>query len=97
MKTILANKGILALIAFFILAMFIYNLFFKPEASSVPSELDASSIGNDLLKMHEDLKKVTFDQALFSSPGYLLLNDFSVAIPEQAVGRPNPFNSIGRD
>jgi len=97
MKTILANKGIMALVGFFILAMFIYNLFFKPEVSSIPSELEASSIGNDLLKMHQDLKKVTFDQSLFSSPSYLLLNDFSVPIPQQAVGRPNPFNSIGRD
>ena len=63
MKTILANKGILALIGFFILVMFIYNIFLKPDVSPVSSELDASSIGNDLLKMHEDLKKVTFDDA----------------------------------
>lgn len=96
MKTIIANKGILALIGFFILAMFMYNSFFKTE-SSLPNELEASNIGNDLLVMHENLKKVTFDQTIFSAPGYLFLNDFSIVIPQQAVGRPNPFNSIGRD
>lgn len=97
MKTLLANKGILGIIAIFIIAMFIYNLLFKPETVSVPNELTASSVGNDLLKMHEDLKKITFDQTIFSSSGYLFLNDFSVDIPQQSVGRLNPFNLIGRD
>lgn len=97
MKTIVANKGILAAVAIFIIAMFVYNLFFKSEASTIPSELSASSIGDDLLQMHEDLKKVTFDQAIFSSTGYLLLTDFSVDVPEQTTGRPNPFDIIGRD
>ena len=63
----------------------------------VPDELSASSIGNDLLKMHRELQGVAFDQTLFSSPGYLGLTDFSVSIPEQTTGRPNPFDVIGRD
>jgi len=97
MKILIANKGILAAVAIFIVAMFIYNLFFKSDVISVPSELAASSIGNDLLKMHEELKNVTFDQTVFSSTGYLYLVDFTVNVPEQATGRPNPFNIIGRD
>lgn len=97
MKTLLANKGILAIVALFIVAMFVFNVFFKSETISVPSELAASKIGNDLLKLHDDLKKVTFDQKIFSSPGFLYLTDFSVNVPEQPVGRPNPFNIIGRD
>ena len=97
MKTLAKNKGILAIVAIFILVMFMYNLFFKSDQVPVPSELSASSIGNDLVKLHEDLEKVTLSQSLFSSSGFLLLTDFSVSIPQQPVGRSNPFNLIGRD
>ena len=97
MKTLIANKGILAAVGIFIIVMFLYSLFFKSETTLVPDELSASNIGNDLLKMHRELQGVAFDQTLFSSPGYLGLTDFSVSIPEQTTGRPNPFDVIGRD
>jgi len=97
MKTLIANKGILITITVFIVVLFLYDIFFKSEAIAAPSELSASSIGNDLLKMQTELQKVSFDQALFSSPSYLFLTDFSVDIPQQITGRPNPFNIIGQD
>lgn len=97
MKTLTANKGIIAAVAIFIMVMFLYNLFFKAENLSVPSELSASSIGDDLLKIHSELQAVSLDREIFSSSGYLLLSDFSVEIPPQATGRPNPFNIIGLD
>ncbi|MDP2933397.1 MAG: hypothetical protein Q8N81_04675, partial [bacterium] len=87
--------GILAAVAIFILAMFLYNLFSKSETTPASNESSASSIGDDLLKIHEKLQKVTLDQSFFSSPGYLELTDFSVSIPQQTTGRSNPFNVIG--
>ena len=63
----------------------------------VLSELSASSIGDDLLKIYGELQRITLDQAIFSSPRYLELTDFSTAIPPQTTGRPNPFDTIGRD
>lgn len=63
----------------------------------VPSELSASSVGDDLLKIFGELQKVTLDQAIFSAPDYLLLTDFSTSIPPQTTGRSNPFDIIGRD
>lgn len=97
MKTLSKNKGILAVVAILILTMYLYNLFFKSETTPAPNESSASSIGDDLLKMHGKLQKVTLDQSLFSSPGFLKLTDFSSSIPQQTTGRPNPFNVIGRD
>lgn len=79
------------------MAMFLYNIFFKSDTITAPSELSASSIGDDLLKIRRELQAVTLDQTLFSSPGYLLLDDFSTSIPQQITGRPNPFDIIGRD
>jgi len=97
METLKKNKGTLAAIALFVVAIFLYNFFFKSEAITVPSESSASAIGDDLIKIRGDLQKVTLDQSVFSSSGYLLLTDFSTAIPEQATGRSNPFDIIGRD
>ena len=62
-----------------------------------PSESSVSGVGNDLLKIFSELQSVTFDQSLFSSPGYLGLTDFSTSIPPQTTGRTNPFDAIGRD
>lgn len=97
MDTLTKNKGILSIIAVFILAMFLYNLFLKPIGIPISSELSVSSIGDDLLKLYGQLQAATLDQSIFSSPGYLGLTDFNVSIPEQTTGRPNPFDVIGRD
>ena len=97
METIIKSKGILGIVAIFIILMFMYNLFLKPEFTSEVPEPPASSIGNELLKTREQLQEVTFDQTLFTSIGYLQLIDFGTDVPAQATGRLNPFNTIGRD
>ena len=97
METFSKGKGILGLAAIFVVAMFLYNLFFKPESASIVSNLDASGAGNELIKMRQELQAVTFDQTLFNSAGYVNLIDFSTAILSQPTGRPNPFNTIGKD
>ncbi|MEX2013638.1 MAG: hypothetical protein WD897_01865 [Parcubacteria group bacterium] len=96
MDILTKNKGILSVVVVFIAVMFLYNIFFKVE-TPVSSELSASSIGDDLLKIHGELQRVTLDRTMFSSTGYLLLNDFSTVISPQITGRPNPFDIIGRD
>lgn len=97
MKTLVNNKGMLAATFIFILVIFFYNIFFKSETIPESAELSASSTGDDLVKIFEELQAVTLDPTLFSSPGYLLLTDFSTAIPPQTTGRPNPFGVIGQD
>jgi hypothetical protein len=97
MDTLKNNKGTLVAIVIFILAILSYNLLFKSDAVVLPSELTASNIGNDLIKMRAELQAVALSQEVFSSPGFLLLVDFSTDIPSQPIGRPNPFNIIGRD
>ena len=97
MDILTKNKGMLFVVVVFIVVMFLYNVFFKVETIPVSSELSASSIGDDLLKIHGELQRVTLDRAIFSSTGYLLLNDFSTVISPQTTGRPNPFDIIGRD
>ena len=97
MKTLIENKGILVIIAIFIVVMFLYNTFFSTENVLIQEGLSSSGVGANLLEMSEKLLRVTLDQSIFSSNGYLLLNDFSTSIIPQVIGRPNPFGIIGRD
>lgn len=97
MKIISDNKGILGLVALFIMVMFFYNLFIRQAIIAAPTESPVSSIGDELVKIQKELQATTLDRELFSSSEYLLLTDFSVSIPQQPTGRPNPFDIIGRD
>lgn len=97
MKTIIKNKSILVAVAILVLMVFFYKFFFQSERISVPNELSASSIGDDLLKIYAQLQKVTLDQSTFSSAEYLDLTDFTTSILPETTGRANPFDLIGRD
>lgn len=79
----------------FVVALFVYNSFFKPEADLEVAP--ATPVGTDLLEISETLSQATLNREIFSSSGYRLLSDFSTAIPQQPLGRKNPFNPIGRD
>jgi hypothetical protein len=97
MEMITKNKGTLIAIVVFILVIFLYNVFIKSDTLEIPSETSAASVGDDLIQLHERLRKVTLDKSIFTSAGYLQLIDFTTDIATQPVGRTNPFDIIGRD
>jgi len=47
--------------------------------------------------MSNDLQAVNFDQQIFTSPGFLLLTNFSLEVPQKPIGRNNPFGNIGQN
>ena len=77
--------------------MFGYNIFFaQEEVAPGLNDISTSSIGTDVLNLRNGLQAVTLDRTIFSDDGFLDLSDFSTTIPEQPIGRSNPFNIIGR-
>lgn len=50
-----------------------------------------------LVKTAAELSSIDFNNDLFAAPAYRFLTDFSIIIPQEPVGRPNPFDAIGRD
>ncbi len=98
MKSLSQYKGIIVTVILLTLVIAVYNFFFKEDISSVTVDPTQSiNIGNDLLLTYEELKAVRLDTSLFSAQGYLYLVDFSADIANQPVGRPNPFDFIGRN
>ena len=75
-----------------------FNLFSgSDDAQPVGEGASIQAPGADLLALSNELSKVTLGQELFSNLSYRRLVDFTVPIPQQALGRPNPFDIIGRD
>lgn len=68
----------------------------KAPASSGLEEQDplSNDVGISEVRLLEQIQSVQIDTSLFKSPAYQSLQDFSVKIPEQNVGRPNPFAPI---
>jgi len=57
------------------------------EQTNVEVEVASARV----LGLLNQVQSLKIDQALFQSAVYRSLRDYSVAIPEQNVGRPNPF------
>ncbi len=83
------------LVTLFVVGMFIYNFFLKTDVPVAEND-SALAVGKELLQLSDDLSKAQLSQALFSLPGYVFLTDFSVNIPQEPLGRVNPFDIIGR-
>ena len=93
MQTLFANKAVVGVVGLFVLGAMAYNW-----VSEDPTVLeDAQPIGADLIELSNKLKQVELSQELFQKPSYQLLSDFSTPIPEENVGRPNPFALIGQN
>lgn len=96
MKTFVNNKAILAILGVLAVGMLLYSFLLGKDPVPTTGDLFASEIGTDLLKTRQKLQEVVLDRNIFSDDKFLQLSDFSADIPEQAIGRTNPFNVIGR-
>ncbi len=86
---IIASIIIVALIAYFY-----YEGSIAVSNSSLTSsavDADAQQVGLRVMALLNQIKSLKIDTALFRDPSYSTLRDYSVAIPQQNVGRPNPF------
>lgn len=52
---------------------------------------DAQAAGMRVLSLLNQIRSLKIDTSIFKDPAYLTLRDYSVAIPQENVGRPNPF------
>lgn len=94
MQSILKSKAFLGIILLFILGTLGYRLFMPTDVSKEESAL---SIGKDLIELSDQLSRAQPSQTLLSTSGYRYLTDFTAPIPQQPLGRSNPFQTIGRD
>ena len=97
MKTLKNNKTLLLTVLLIIIFVAVYKVLFKSDFMIITTDPTSQSVGDEVLTMFNSLQQVNFDSSAFSSPGYLMLTDFSTEIPPQTTGRRNPFDVIGRN
>jgi len=61
---------------------------------SVPAGTGSGEIGSRVLVLLNQIRDLKIDASLFSDPAFLALQDYSIQIPQQNVGRLNPFAPI---
>jgi len=96
-KSLTKNKSLLLTILVLILLFVLYNNFFRSDVTSFTVDPKVKVIGADIVETYSDLRSVALDQKLFSMPAYTNLTDFEVDIPDQPIGRTNPFDVLGRN
>ncbi len=92
MEMLKANKGVLTVAVIVIVALFAYNSF----SSSITFDPSSDNMGQDLIKIANSLSQANLNRALFTQSGYRLLNDFTVPLVPEPLGRLNPFAPIGQ-
>jgi len=94
MKNLFRSKTVIVVIIIIILAAVYF--YYEGGSSSGGSSLlvqqaSDQSIGSAELNLLSQIQSLKIDTSLFQDPGYQALVDYSVAIPAEDVGRPNPF------
>ncbi len=63
--------------------------------SSTVASVGAQAAATRVLMLLNTINSLKIDGEIFKSPVYNSLVDYTITIPEQNVGRPNPFAPIG--
>ncbi|MDB5238925.1 MAG: hypothetical protein JWO00_260 [Candidatus Parcubacteria bacterium] len=98
MKKSTSHTGLIVVVIVVALAAVGY---FYTQGSSVPAGstgLTATNGSGDVglaeINLLNQIESIRMDSSLFQNPTYLSLKDYTVEIPSQNVGRPNPFAPI---
>lgn len=88
------NMGVIALILVAVILWWGYTTFIKSPADIIEKPGSQELVGKDVIETLKRLKGLTLDGSIFLSPEFQNLKDFNLIIPEQPVGRVNPFAPI---
>jgi hypothetical protein len=88
--TVAGALGVLALVFTFFGGSEVTELI-----STGPKDPVVAAQSAEILALLNDLKRLSFDEALFNDPRFQSLVDFSVEIAPQPKGRRNPFLPLG--
>ncbi len=64
------------------------------EGSIDPETVEAQIAGERVLTLLNQLNSLKLDTSIFENKSYRSLVDYTIAIPEQNIGRANPFAPV---
>jgi len=95
MKALKNNAGAIIIVVIILALFFAYKTFFISDVETAVSSPLNQNVGQEVVTLYTTLQAVTLDQKLFSSPAFKNLEDFSITLEPQPIGRRNPFDLIG--
>ena len=66
----------------------------KQDSTSTLEAVQSNRVSTRILSLLSQIQSLKIDKSVFSSNAYNSLVDYTIRIPEQNVGRPNPFAPI---
>jgi hypothetical protein len=95
MKTSSSSKNTIIVSIILIVTVVLVYFYFEgsttPFGGSLLQSQAGGSVGSAELTLLGQIQSLKIDVSLFTDPSYETLQDYSVAIPTENVGRPNPF------
>lgn len=95
------KKYIFFCLSLIFVCFFAYQYWTKADTSSqlISSGVGstAGSIGSETLQILSELRTLKLDEDIFSDKAFRSLEDFSMELQPQPVGRNNPFAPLGTD
>ena len=93
------KKIIVSAVVVILMIVFLYFLFLKPapQKASVDefgNPIESEVVGKDLVNLLAELQSVSLSTALFDSPGFVHLTDFTTEFSNEPKGRSNPFQAL---
>lgn len=99
MQALLQKYKKLLIVAGVIIVLALGYSFFS--GNDVPEGLTSQAVGSapqeggDLIALLAELKSIELDTSLLQNPTFLTLQDYSVSLSPEPIGRPNPFAPLG--
>ncbi len=99
LKSLKNKKNILISLVVMLGCFFAYQ--YWGEAATSSSQListgNVSEVGDETLQLLSELKTLVLDEDIFTDKVFQNLEDFSMELQPQPVGRNNPFAPVGTD
>ncbi len=97
MLSFLKENKILAIGVLILLAGVVYFAMTSsggsPTTLTSTTDSSTSPVSQNLLVTLSSLRTITLNDTIFTNPVFVSLTDFGVTIPQQPIGRRNPFAS----
>ena len=95
-------KKIILIIAVLLIALLGYSLLSEPKETetllvSTNQVTQSQVVGNEIISALNQIQTLNLSSDIFSDPVFRSLIDRSTPIPDEPVGKSNPFSPIGSD
>ena len=91
------KKNILVSICFVVVCFFAYQYWASAADSQLVSINGVENVGDETLELLGELRVLALDNDIFDDKAFQNLEDFSMQLKLQEVGRNNPFSIVGTD